>query len=50
MGAATVAKLHTNAEFLADMAAARQEVLAAKANGAAPRQNCGVEDAVLSAR
>lgn len=50
MGAATVAKLHTNAEFLADMAAARQEVLAAKANGAAPKQNCGVEDAVLSAR
>lgn len=48
MGAATVATLHTNAEFLADMAAARQEVLAARANGAVPKTNCSVENAVLS--
>ena len=48
MGAATVATLHTNAEFLADMAAARKEVQAARANGAAPKTNCGVESAVLS--
>lgn len=48
MGAATVAKLHTNAEFLADLEAARKEVQAAKTNGAAPKTNCSVENAVLS--
>jgi len=35
MGAATIAKLHSNAELLSDIKAARKEVKAAKAKGIA---------------
>ncbi|MDH7785650.1 acid phosphatase (class A) [Ochrobactrum sp. 19YEA23] len=44
MGAATVAKLHGNSEFLADIHAARKELEAAKL----PTVDCAVEDRVLS--
>ncbi|WP_312023892.1 acid phosphatase [Pandoraea apista] len=50
MGAATVAKLHTNAEFLADVKAARKEVQTARAKRSAPALDCGAEDAALSAQ
>ncbi|VVE38747.1 acid phosphatase [Pandoraea horticolens] len=48
MGAATVAKLHTNAAFLADVKAARKEVQSARAKGSASALNCGAEEAALS--
>ncbi|GAA5628270.1 major phosphate-irrepressible acid phosphatase [Brucella sp. NBRC 12953] len=44
MGAATVAKLHSNPEFLADILAARQELEAANS----PTVDCAFEDQVLS--
>lgn len=48
MGAATVATLQNYAEFRADLKAAREEVLAAKAQQAAPGTNCAAEEAALS--
>jgi acid phosphatase (class A) len=48
MGAATVAKLHSNAEFLADVEAARTEVKAEQANGLSARLDCAAEEAALS--
>ncbi|EON13259.1 acid phosphatase [Pandoraea sp. SD6-2] len=48
MGAATVAKLHTNAAFLADVKAARKEVQNARTQGSASALNCGAEEAALS--
>lgn len=48
MGAATVALLQTNAAFLADLEAAKAEVKAAKAKGAAPALDCAAEAAALS--
>ncbi len=48
MGAATVAKLHSNAEFLADVEAARKEVQGAKANGSSSKPSCAAENAALS--
>ncbi|MQB07728.1 phosphatase PAP2 family protein [Agrobacterium tumefaciens] len=50
MGAATVAKLHSNAEFLSDVEAARKEVQAAKANGSSSRPSCAAENAALLAQ
>ncbi|WP_308447920.1 acid phosphatase [Pandoraea communis] len=50
MGAATVAKLHTNAQFLTDVKAARKEVQAARAKGATSALNCGAEETALSAQ
>lgn len=50
MGAATVASLHSNAEFLADLKAARKEVRAAKANGSSSKLSCTAENAALSAQ
>lgn len=44
MGAATVAKLHSSSEFLADIQAARQELKVASA----PAVDCNVENAALS--
>jgi len=44
MGAATVAKLHSNLEFLADIQAARKELEAASS----PTVDCAVEDQTLS--
>jgi acid phosphatase (class A) len=48
MGAATVAKLHSNAEFLADVEAARKEVRAAKATDASAKLTCDAENTALS--
>jgi len=48
MGAATVAKLHTNAAFLADLKAARKEVLAQQSRGSSSPLNCAAEEAALS--
>lgn len=50
MGAATVARLHGNADFLADVAAARGEVAALKATGSAPQASCSAEEAALAAQ
>ncbi|CAB3634727.1 acid phosphatase [Achromobacter pestifer] len=48
MGAATVALLHNNPEFVADLDAARKEVQAATARHSAPGMDCVAEDAALS--
>lgn len=48
MGAATVARLQTNATFLADLEAAKAEVAAAKAKHAVPTADCAAEGIALS--
>ncbi|MGN8119098.1 acid phosphatase [Labrys sp. 22185] len=48
MGAATVARLQTNATFLADLEAAKAEVAAAKAKHAVPTADCAAEAIALS--
>jgi acid phosphatase (class A) len=48
MGAATVARLHADPAFLADVEAARAEVEEARAAGEAPKADCSAEAAVLS--
>lgn len=48
MGAATVAKLHGQPEFRADVEAARAEVAAARARGLAPTRDCAREAAQLA--
>lgn len=48
MGAATVARLQTNAAFLADLEAAKAEVEAAKAKHAVPTADCATEATALS--
>ncbi len=48
MGAATVATLHSNAEFLADVAAAREELAATKASGSSSPLSCAAEDSALA--
>lgn len=50
MGAAAVARLHSNLAFLADVKAARKEVTAAKAGNAISQPGCAGEEAALSAR
>jgi len=50
MGAATVARLHSNAEFLADLKAARKEVKAAQAKNSSSKLSCAAENAALSAQ
>ncbi len=51
MGAAAVARLHDNAQFRADLAAARKEVAAARAAGLiAPAADCDAQQAVLKLR
>ncbi len=49
MAAATVARLHANADFMAQLQAARAEVEAAKAKGTPPERDCAVEAAGLNA-
>ena len=49
MGAATVAKLQSSAEFRADVAAAQAEVAAARAKGLRPTRDCAKEAAQLAA-
>lgn len=48
MGAATVATLHGNKGFLADLAAAKREVAAATQRGIKPGQDCAAERVALS--
>lgn len=47
MGAATVASLHSNLAFLADLAAAKDEVKAAQKAGLKPTQDCAAEGVAL---
>ncbi len=48
MGAATVAALHGNAEFRADLQAARREIESARKAGAVPVRDCAAEAAALA--
>ncbi len=48
MAAATVARLHADATFEADLAAARGEIAAARAKGLAPSRDCAKEAAQLA--
>ena len=48
IAAATVARLHTKPEFLADLAAAKAELAAVRAKGLAPTRNCVFEAEALS--
>ncbi|WP_062472977.1 acid phosphatase [Variovorax boronicumulans] len=48
VGAATVAKLHTNPVFQAQMAGARSEIAKARAAGAVPAQDCDAEAKALA--
>ena len=48
MGAATVAKLHAQAAFRADVEAARAEVAAARARGLPPSRDCAREAAQMA--
>jgi acid phosphatase (class A) len=49
MAAAAVAKLQSNAAFLADVEAAKAEVAAARAKGLKPNRDCATEAAQLAA-
>lgn len=49
MGSATVAKLHDNATFRADLEAARAEITAARTAGHTPTRDCTVEASQLAA-
>ena len=48
MGAATVARLHADATFRADMDAARDEIAAVRAKGIPPARDCNAEEAALA--
>ncbi len=48
MGAATVARLHADATFRADMEAAREEIAALRAKGVPPARDCNAEAAALA--
>ena len=48
MGAATVASLHSNPAFLADLAAAKEEIKAAQKAGLKPTEDCAAESVALS--
>lgn len=48
LGAATVARLHGDAAFLADLAAAKKELAAVRAKGAVPDRDCPAEAAALA--
>jgi acid phosphatase (class A) len=50
MGAATVARLHDNPEFVAELRAARKEIVAARAQGLQPSRDCAAETERLRAR
>jgi acid phosphatase (class A) len=50
MGAATVARLHDDAVFRSDLAAARREIAAVRAQGLKPTQDCAAEIEVLKVR
>lgn len=48
MGAAAVAKLQSNADFIADVEAAKAEVVAARTAGHKPTRDCAAEAAALT--
>jgi acid phosphatase (class A) len=48
VGASTVARLHADPAFEADLAAAGQELAAARAKGLAPNRDCAAEAAALA--
>jgi acid phosphatase (class A) len=48
MGAATLAKLHSNADFLAQLGAARAEIAQARAQGSQPNRDCAAETTALA--
>lgn len=48
MGAATVARLHAEPEFVADLEAARAELAAARVKGLPPQSDCKFEAAALA--
>src|SRR5208282_1380091 len=48
MGAATVAVLHSNPAFLADLESAKAELAAARAKGLKPTRDCKAETADLA--
>ena len=48
MAAAVVARLHANADFRADVDAARAEVAQARSRGLKPTRDCGAESAALA--
>lgn len=48
MGAAAVAKLHGNADFLAQLGAARAEIASARAQGNKPNRDCAAEANALA--
>lgn len=50
IGAATVARLHADPVFEADLAAAREELQAAHTKGLLPNRDCAAETAALEAR
>jgi acid phosphatase (class A) len=50
MGAAAIARLHADPAFLADLAAARNEVAKARAAGSKPKPDCAAEAAALASR
>ena len=50
MGAATVARLHDDARFERDLAAARKEIAAAREQGLKPALDCAAEAAALKLR
>lgn len=50
IGAATVARLHADAAFRADLDAAKSELAAARAQGAKPSRDCAAEAAALAKR
>ncbi|GAB3044290.1 acid phosphatase [Stenotrophomonas tumulicola] len=50
MGAAAVARLHDNAGFQRDLAAARKEIAAARAAGMHSSRDCAAEESVLKVR
>jgi acid phosphatase (class A) len=48
VGAAAVARLHNNEEFLAAMEAAREDILAARQQKLAPNRDCTAEAEALA--
>ena len=50
VGAGVVADLHSDATFTADMAAAKDEIAAARQGGATPDRDCAAEAAALASR
>jgi len=50
MGAATVARLHDQPEFLADLEAAESELAAARAKNLSPQNDCKFEAEALAER